>query len=385
MKIFAYVFLFFQITAFAAIDFSDFDAFQEKLTREEIEEKLTLFLQKDGRIAHYFSLSDDALTLYDSPSTQKEQNIEYLLKFAHSNDTREEKALRKSLVGVKIAIDPGHFGGQYAHLEERYIDIPPSLERSKPIQFDEGTLSFLTAIYLKILLEKEGAIVMITRDQIGKGVYPEDFFDWLKNHPQLWRGEVSLNKLFRKYYNPLDLRARAAKINAFAPDLSIVIHYNSHHVDEESASNNAVTASNYNLVFIPGAFCRNELATQESRYEFLRLLTNADLKGSHALSRSILEQFNEKLKIPMVSNSDGARYLDSVCLKVAEGIYARNLALTRLIHGPVCYGETLIQNNIDECLNLSRTDFVIHGRPCSSRVKQVAEAYYEGIKNYLKN
>jgi len=224
---------------------------------------------------------------------------------------------------------------------------------------------------------------MLTRDQIGKGVYREDFFDWLKNNPQLWKGEVSLNKLFRKYYNPLDLHARAEKINAFAPDLSIVIHYNSHHVETEYSSNNAIAANNYNLVFIPGAFCRNELATQESRYEFLRLLTSTDLNESLGLSSSILEQFTKKLNIPTVAEADGANYLNTVCMKINEGIYARNLALTRLIHGPICYGETLIQNNIDECLNLSRTDFVIHGTPCSSRVRKVAEAYFEGIKIFL--
>jgi len=70
-------------------------------------------------------------------------------------------------------------------------------------------------------------------------------------------------------------------------------------------------------------------------------------------------------------------------MKIEEGIYARNLALTRLVHCPLSYGETLIQNNIDECLNLARTDFVISGMRCSSRIKEVAEAYFEGIKSYL--
>ena len=204
-----------------------------------------------------------------------------------------------------------------------------------------------------------------------------------QKNPKLWSGEIALNKLFVKYYNPLDLRARAAKINAFGPDLSIAIHYNSHHVTEESNSNASVAAQNYNFIHIPGAFCRNELVLEESRYEFMRLLVTSDLSQSTHLSKAVLKCFSEKLQVPVVTKADGATYLEKVCLKVSDGIYARNLALTRMIHGPICYGETLIQNNIDECQNLNRKDFVIDGIPCSSRVKQVAESYFEGISDYF--
>ena len=377
--------LFSPLSLFAAMDFSMFDDFQGKWTREEIERRLGFYLQKDTQISSYLSLTNEALILYDAAEIDKQRKIEYHLKLAQEKkqDSLKNAPLQKNLVGVKIAIDPGHLGGPYARLEERYIDIPPSLERKSPIKFDEGTLSFLTGTYLKLLLEKEGAIVMLTRDQIGKGVYFEDFFGWLKKKPNLWFGELSLNTIFRKYYNPLDLHARAQLINAFKPDLTIVIHYNSHHVEEEQSSNHCVCSKNYNMVFIPGAFCRNEIVEQVNRYEFLRLLVTEDLPLSYKLSHHILSEFEKHLQIPVVSKSDGARYLESACIKVEEGLFARNLALTRMIHGPICYGETLIQNNIDECINLSREDFIIHGLPCSSRIKQVAEAYYEGIKNYL--
>lgn len=384
MKKWIFLFLFCQVAALSAVDFSVFDSFQGEWTKVEIEERLQRYLQKKSHIARYITLTEEEFILYDLPETQSDRSVEYRLKLVLEPRAEKKKVpKRTNLVGVKIAVDPGHLGGPYARLEERFIDIPPSLERGESIQFDEGTLTFLTAMYLKILLEKEGAIVMMTRDQIGKNVFSESFFDWLKNKPNLWAGEVSLNKLFRKYYNPLDLRARANKINAFAPDLSIVIHYNSHEGSDEISSNHCVVSNNFNMVFIPGAFCSNELVEQESRFEFLRLLITNDLTHSHDLSLAILEKFGSCLQVPIVTKIDGARYLQSVCLKVEEGVYARNLALTRLIHGPVCYGETLVQNNIDECQNLGRQDFVIHGMTCSSRIKEVAEAYFEGIKLFL--
>ncbi len=384
MKFFFLSILFFPVIAFSSLDLAEFESCQSSWTRQEIEERLGHFLQKDGKVGSFFSLNEESLTLYDAPETEKERKVAYKLALAKEKKERgSQKIPCKTLVGVKVAIDPGHFGGSYARLEERYIDIPPSLEREEIVQFDEGTLSFLTATYLKLLLEKEGAIVMLTRDQIGKGVYREDFFDWLKKNPALWSGEVALNNLFRKYYNPLDLRARADKINDFSPDLTLVIHYNSHDAQEGVPSNHGVTSKNYNMVFVPGAFCRNELEEEESRYEFLRLLLTGDLSESIKLSSVVLAKMSERLQVPVVTKADGARYLPQVCLKVSEGIYARNLALTRLIHGPVCYGESLVQNNADECINLNRKDFVIGGQPCSSRIKQVAEAYFEGIKSYV--
>lgn len=371
-----------QLVFFVSL-FSSFDRFDEKWTKDEIEERLALFLKKDGNLGSFFTITEDQIILYNGPETQKDREIDFSLKLAKEKGKGEKQKKKQGLVGLKIAIDPGHFGGMYSRLEERYIDLPPSVNRERPIQFDEGTLSLLTALYLKVLLEKEGAIVFLTRDRIGRGVYPEDFFDWLRKHPSLWSGEVSLTRLFRRFYNPLDLRARAKIINAFEPDLTIVIHYNSHHVEEEASSNNAVTSKNYNLVFVPGAFCRGELTEHENRYEFMRLLATGDLHESLHLSRCILQAFNTHLNVPVVTKEDGANYLQSVCLQLEEGIFARNLALTRLIHGPVCYGETLIQNNIDECENLSRKDFVIGGEKCSSRIKQVAEAYFEGVQNYV--
>lgn len=371
------------ISAFCEGAFSDFDKFQKTLSREEVEERIKVYLQKDAHVSNYITIDDRYLTLYDGPVSQSDRRVEYKLEFAKENKNSKAIKKRKNLIGVKIAIDPGHFGGPYSRLEARYIDIPPSLERASTIQFDEGTLSFLTAQYLKILLEREGAHVFLTRDKIGKGVFHEDFFEWLKKSPEFWNSKEPLCQLFRKHYNVLDLRARAEKINGFGPDLSIIIHYNSHHVGESDSSNNAVTPCNYNMVFIPGAFCRNELVLEEARYEFLRMLVTSDLPHSAQLSSAVLKKFHEHLCVPVVCKEDGARYLDSSCLKVNEGVYARNLAMTRLVHGPICYGETLIQNNIDECINLSREDFFIGGRQCSSRVKQVAEAYFEGIKSYL--
>ena len=141
--------------------------------------------------------------------------------------------------------------------------------------------------------------------------------------------------------------------------------------------------SNYNLAFIPGAFCKGELDQPQDRYEFLRLLLTDDLDRSLQLSQHIIAQFVAKLQVPLISPKEKTSYTQSSCLIQSPGIYCRNLALTRLVHSPICYGETLIQNHIEEAFLLGAEDDYILGIPCSKRVLEVAEAYFEGIKSYF--
>lgn len=365
-----FVLLFFPLVVWGK-DFSDFDSYQKKLKFDDVQKKIDTFLKKDPGIEAYYKITPNSLTLYN-----KNQAVDYILEFEDQTPL-QEKGQKQDLRGMKIALDPGHFGGIYAGLEERFISIGK-------VHFDEGTLTFLTALHLKQLLEQEGAIVFLTKENIGEGAYPEGFFDWLKHNPQVWLTKP-LNKIFRLDYNPLDLRARAEKINQFGPDLTLIIHYNSHHAEGDLPSNHFTTASNYNLVFIPGAFCKDELADLDARYEFLRLICTSDLQNSLDLSHHVLAKFSEILKVPVVEASDDIRYLGKCCLKLEEGVYARNLALTRLVHGPLCYGETLIQNNAQEYKILGKKNFQINGIPCSIRIKEVAEAYFEGIKAYLSS
>ncbi len=373
------------ICAAAEPNFHDFDRYQYCLSREDVENKIQEYLLKDLQIEEYFALTADALAIYSTPEMKEKREPEYVLRFGR----QENKAIVspqncQMLRGLKIALDPGHFGGKMARLEERFVDIEPNQEMgiAEPIEFDEGTLTFLTAFYLKELLEKEGAEVLLTRNEIGLGAYPEEFFAWLRENPQFHGIDIPPSQIFRRHYNPLDLQARAEKINQFAPDLTLIIHYNAHDSQATEGGGTGLSLKNYNMTFIPGAFARGELSTPQSRYEFLRLIVKPDIQHSSALSCQVLQQFVQKLQVPAVTKEDGARYLETVCLKVDEGVYARNLALTRMVRGTVCYGESLVQNNIEECKRLAQQDILIYGRPCSSRIKEVAEAYFAAIQGY---
>jgi len=351
-------------------DFAEFDSFQGRLSKEYVTHKISHYLQYSKEIENYFEIQEDALVIFASPKDKKEGIYEYRLAFGNESLSPPQFSFAKPISSARIAIDPGHFGGKWARLEERYIDV---VHEGRSVNFDEGTLSFLTAMHLKKILEEQGALVFLTRTKVGEGVYPENFFDWLKKHPEYWEKGVALSTIFRRHYNRLDLRERARVINEYEPDLTIAIHYNAIDCEETIEP----TKDNFNLIFIPGAFCRNELTSVEDRFHFLRLVCTQDLESSAYFARTLVDVFSKHLKVsPFSSPMQNS-------LSEAAGVFSRNLCITRLIKGPICYGETLIQNNEKELINLSQNDEVVSGIPCPRRVIDVANAYYEAISSFF--
>ena len=155
---------------------------------------------------------------------------------------------KKELSGIKIAIDPGHIAGDMktAMLEKKYIQFNYN---NQNIAIAEGILTLQTALILKRLLEEQGAEVMLTREKPSQTAFGITFKEWLEKHfKNAVDSSYKLNEVteqektflltkatqrdvFRTYFNNLDMRQRAKKINEFAPDLSIIIHYN---VDEKN-------------------------------------------------------------------------------------------------------------------------------------------------------
>ncbi len=368
----------------AGYDFSDFDMYQKTYTKNEIEERIQRYLEKDSDIRKWFTISDTALYMKGAGGGENE----YVLEFASKPSLTKPHTKpfpKKGLKSAKIALDPGHFGGIFSELEKRSVTIPEMASQSigASSHISEGTLTYLTAFLLKQLLENEGAEVYITRPGIGIGAHDLDFFSWLQHNPQVWTGPDSLSDLFIKKYNREDLLSRIQKINHFSPDIAVIIHYNSDIPDSETG----FTSHNYSMAFVPGAFCREELNTKEARYEFMRLLVTDTVQDSIRLSECLGRSFETQLNVPLFSEQGKPpipSYLLEASLLQKRGVYARNLALTRGVHAPVCYGETLIQNNRDEFERLLRQEIVIDGILGPRRVREVAQAYFLGIKNYFE-
>jgi N-acetylmuramoyl-L-alanine amidase len=398
-------------------------------------EKAEKFLDKEKALGFFYSIDIHGVSLYANTADRNSNKPEFFLEwkdlgnFRSDLKTNPEEVFRiyktgkysvplpdiavgKSIVkhldplpdkrfsGKKIAIDPGHIAHDLitGDLEKKHIKFKkdPLHGLSDSVEFAEGMLTYATAALLKQKLESQGAIVMLTRPE-GLSAFGKTFQEWKKNdlrksvdslfkigelktpQKQYFLGEKAKdNDIFRVLFRDLDLAKRAELINNFHPDLTVIIHYN---VDETNLEWIHPTKKDFNMAFVGGAFMKNDLSSPEKRFEFLRLLLSDDLENSIKLSSSVVNAFSEKLEVPLTGDQD-AKYIGQSCLPTGKkGVYCRNLQLTRYVHSPLVYGETLYQDNIKESQLLNKES----DKTKNERVQQVAEAYYEGILNYIQS
>lgn len=310
---------------------------------------------------------------------------------------------RRSLRGLRVALDPGHMGGDvWDQRTGKYVS-------EGKIKVSEGTIALQTALLVEAKLRALGAEVMITRrGQTAVSSVPyekldlrdfgrrelrlrslEDWFQSLLGStsesglPAAFEKSGGVKKIFSEnarsdyYAMREDLFARDRKISEFRPDLTIVIHF-----DADKATPNP-KVGNRTRAYVAGAFGKTEFATGEARAHFLKHLAKGrQYQRSIALSEAIVGEISTKLGVPMPSSDvEGS-------LRVAPGVFARNLALTRLVSdAPLTYLECLYYGNAEEFRRLSKADggtLPVEGRPMaySARLRDLADAITGGVVKF---
>jgi N-acetylmuramoyl-L-alanine amidase len=312
----------------------------------------------------------------------------------------------KPLKGYRFAIDPGHFAWDSltSRLEDKYIDfyVHTTEKDSQRVRFYESQMTYNSAFVLMMKLRDAGAEVMLTRKAYGLTIFGKTFEQWKKDdYPRvldsllllnpkdvnllsLKNGKLKDNKSIYKFvFRDVELRKRAELINAFHPDLTIIIHYNA---DEANKDWKKPTDKNFNMAFVGGAFQTGELNDAERRFDFLRLLLTGDLEQSIAVSGIAAQQFVEILKVPLATMNDASYLKQNSIATEMPGVYCRNLSLTRMVMSPVIYGETLYQDNKDESQKLAAdAKRLAFGRGGNGvRTSEVGEAYYKAILAWAK-
>lgn len=397
------------------------------------QKKVKKYLDKENVLSGLYTINQDGIKIFASAHDKLAGRPEFMLSWenldsfrkflkkcstteimrVYKNGTYEPKlfceyakrdTISKNKIGAfygyKIAIDAGHTAGdvETGIVERKFIKFKPSPEvgLKDTVSLAEGMLTYATVALLKEKLEQEGAQVFLTRPFNGSTAYGVTFEEWLKTSYkstiEAWAksGKIPASKKnwylnqapksekFRLVFKDMELQKRAEIINDFKPDFTVIVHYN---VDETNTGWTKPGNKNFSMAFIGGAFMGGDLTSPEKRFEFLRMLVSNDLEASEELSGSVVQSLADNLLVKPAGTMD-ATYLHKGCLFTGRtGVFCRNLQLTRYIHGPVVYGETLYQDNIGECVLLNQETDKLK----NARVKQAADAYYLGIKKYIEN
>lgn len=385
-----------------APEWARLEAFQNTITREEFQCALDTIYAPGNAAGGMIEVRDDAVEIF----TQLTPPAKFLLHFAKNPASAKltPKAWRsanhlspapssKPMAGVRIALDPGHIGGDWAMMEGR------SFQRGADAAVREGEMTLRVAELAAPQLRALGAKVSLVRDanvpsssltvaalrpEARKELRlmgipsPRESYDGDgdpgKKETVQWQAE-------RLFYRIGEIQARARKIrNAIRPDLTVCIHFNA---DEWGDSANPIFTPREDLhVMVNGSYSAGELRFDDQRFEMLlRLLTRAHTEEIAAAG-------------PMANALAGATglppftYFGSTAIRTDANpyVWARNLLANRIFETPVLYLEPYRMNGEVTYARIQAGDFdgerEVLGKMRRSIFREYADGIVAGLRTY---
>jgi len=330
--------------------------FQETITHDEFIALLDSVYAPDH--GPWFQIAPSEVTISENAADR------FVLRFAETPErcrpiTRYWKSIsdlgaddKKPLSGLKIALDPGHLGGQWAKLEERWFQIATSA----PVA--EGDLTLRVAQRLAPRLRDLGADVVFVRSNPGPvtNLRPSEL-KAQANASLRDRGVVNILPSFsgpadprrasstdweadRLFYRIGEIHARAQLVNdQLKPDLVLCLHFNAEPWGDPSQPT-LVKADHFHLL-VNGAYSTAELAYDDERLAMLIKLLNRVYPEELGCAESIGQSMAAVTGLPPYSyTTPNARRVGNTGY-----VWARNLLANRLYECPVIYIEPYVMNS----------------------------------------
>jgi hypothetical protein len=299
----------------------------------------------------------------------------------------------RPLAGLKIAIDPGHLGGAWAKMEERYYQIG----ESRPVT--EGDMTLRVAQMLVPKLHTLGADVLLVRnsaDPVTKdrpenlreaaraqlaleGVTsPRENYNGMNDPGRATTVQAQSELLF---YRISEIRERATLVNTqLHPDLVVCLHFNAEAWGDPDRPD--FVPRNHLHLIVNGCYSAGELHFDDQRFEMLLQLLSDTYPENLAVSESLAESLAAATKLPPYEYTTGN------ALRVPESpyIWARNLLANRLYHAPVVFLEPYVMNSEVVWERVQAGDYdgeqMIGGELRRSIFREYADAVVDGLRDY---
>ncbi len=309
-------------------------------------------------------------------------------KLSHTSRFRELK-------GLHIALDPGHLGGSWARMEERWFQVGDS----KPVT--EGDMTLLVAKILAPKLRALGAKVSFVRDKTepatskrpedleevskeilrraGETTPPEDYAgpdDPEKEHSVRWHNELL-------FYRNSEIRERAELVNTqIKPDLVLCLHFNAESWNDPTRP--TLIDRNHLHLLVNGSYLPPELEFDDVRFEMLERLLSRTHREEIGLAEVLASAMARRTRLAAY------QYTTENVTKVGETgyVYLRNLLATRLFHAPVIYFEPYVMNSDEVFWRIQAGDYDgvrnVNGRNRPSIFREYAVGVVDGLIEYYR-
>jgi N-acetylmuramoyl-L-alanine amidase len=369
-------------------DWSSLDKFQQTITRAEFERLLTTVYAPQGAWENYFTIANDHATVKTSPG-QKPFRLEFAPETANAKPVprywrgrAEIPRKGKPLTGLHITLDPGHLGGEWARMEERWFQIGDH----KPVT--EGDMTLHTARLLKAELERLGAKVTMTRQNSRPATsyrpakLQRAAIASLREQGRTPNPEAVRRESERLFYRTGEIRARADLVNhRLQPDLVLALHFNA-----EGWGNPArptLVEANHLHLLVSGSFSAKELSYEDQRYDLMVKLLSRSHDEEVAVARNLAAGMARATGLPPYDYKNNPSALR---ISGSPFLWARNLLANRLFHGPVIYLEPYVMNNQEVHDRVQLGDYqgrrTINGTPRESIYREYVRGVVDGLVAY---
>jgi N-acetylmuramoyl-L-alanine amidase len=367
-------------------DWSQLDKFQQTISREEFTRLLANTYAPHGASAGVITITPTTARIETSRGKPP-----YVLKFSSSSAKPVPRFWRargeiapqpgKPLAGLRIAIDPGHIGGKWAKMEERWFQIA----NNKPVV--EGDMTLRVAKLLVQRLKALGADVWLTRPasepltnrrpaQLRKEAAAA-----LRDKGEAVNARSVARESERLFYRTSEIRRRATLVNdSIRPDLVLCLHFNAE--EWGNPAKPSLVSKNHLHFLITGAWSAKELAYDDQRFEMLVKLLNRTYPEEVAVTKSLVKTMSSATKLPpFIYHGKTA-----VRIGASDYIWGRNLLANRLFQCPVIYVEPYVMNSRDVHARIQAGDYEgkkkIAGATRQSIYREYADSVVAGLVDY---
>lgn len=364
-------------------DWSLLDAWQERVTVEQFERLLRNVVSDGTQWFREVALNSETAPATGGPWLE--------LRFAKTGAPatagprywrrREElPPLRdpaRPLEDLHVALDPGHIGGVWAEMEQRYVkpgDAPP---------VKEGDITLRTARILAPLLEEMGARVSLVRERLEPltTVRPEQLRDAarasLEQEGAALSEEAIRKEAERLFYRTAEIRARGKLVNeTLRPDLVLCLHYNG------DGSGKTFSKANHLHVLAHGSIAADESRYDDQRLDGLLRLLEGIPDAEIPLCTAVARRMAEATGLPPYTYFHGARRVPD-----QPYVWIRNLLANRVYRCPVVFLEPYVMNNAEVIERIHAGDYEgtaqVAGQERRSIFREYAGGVAEGLRDYF--
>ena len=370
-------------------DWVSLEVFQNTITRLDFERLLTTVFTTGSGWKPFFDIADDEVRIRtgnaDSPGL-------FHLRFAapgHATPTPRHWQTAaelppapsgKPLTGLRVAIDPGHIGGPWARLEERWLVIGGAT----PIC--EGDMTLTVAQLLKPRLEALGAIVLLVRktsDPVTP-LRPESLLTLAREYGSPENSPAALQKTAeRLFYRTAEIRARAKLVNeTLKPDLVLCLHFNAESWGDPSHP--ALVKRSHLHLLLNGAYTDEEVALADQRFALLEKLLRRTHEEEALVGTSVADTFAALTGLPPFAYPAGSH--NALPVNGHPYLWARNLLANRLYDCPVIFMEPYVMNSTLDYPRLQAGDYAgrrkINGKAQPSIFREYADALTAALASH---